>query len=129
MMRKILGVALALSLSGCGVVDEFNQGTDNASVTKFEVKDVDTFRIVDHPEEARMAISMSPSSMASAALNDIFTFGISYPDSPEWVMKSAAVEYLQSTKRNCSVDAGKELARMKWEFRYQCRAEQAKASK
>ena len=120
MKRNLIAIALAISVSGCGAFDEVNRGVDHAAVKKFEVKDVDTFQIADHPEEASMVISMSPSARAGAALNSIFTFGTTYPDASERFMKSAAAGYLQSTNRNCSIGSGRELARMQWEFRYQC---------
>ena len=119
-MRTMIALAVMLCLSGCGDFNEALESHDGPIVKKFEVKDVDTFLIADDIREERIIISMSSAAVASAALNNIFTFGTSYPDAPESLMKSAAISYLKSTSRDCNITERKELSRMRWEFRYQC---------
>ncbi len=121
-MRRVIGVTLALSLTGCGAVGVAVESLDANSFKAFEVKDVDTFRIADDSEASRIVIAASPMRMAGAALNNLFTFGVSYPDTPQPVMKSAVIGYLKSTNRDCDVTEEKQLSRMQWEFRYQCKS-------
>lgn len=119
-MRTTIALALILCLGGCGAVDETLQSYDAPTVKKFAVKDVDTFRIEDDAKEGRIVITMSRMAIASASLNSILTFGTSYADAPEPIMKSAVMSYLKSAGRDCSTSEEKELSRMRWEFRYQC---------
>ena len=120
--RTTIAMGLVLPLGGCGAILEGIQSSDTPSVTKFEVKDLDTFRISDNPEEGQLTISRGPGALTSATLTSIFSFGNINSDSPEPIMASAAVSYLKSTSRDCSVAGGRELARMRWEFRYQCQS-------
>lgn len=127
-MRAMVIVALALSLCRCAAVEETVQAYQDPSVEKFEVKNVDTFRIADDVSERRVVIRTSPFRIASAELNDIFTFGLTHYDTPETLMKSTALSYLLSTGRQCSIDGEKELSRMRWEFQYRCRVMQLEPS-
>ena len=120
--RTTIAMGLVLPLGGCGAILEGIQSSDAPSVSKFEVKDLDTFRISDNPEEGQLIISRGPGALTSAALTTIFSFGYMNPDSSESVMASAAVSYLKSTRRDCTVTGGTELSRMRWEFRYQCKS-------
>ena len=121
--RTMIAIGIVLALSGCGAILEGVVQSSNAPpVTKFEVKDLDTFRIIDDPQEGQLVISRGPMALTSAALTTILSFGNVNPDSPEPIMESAAVSYLKSTGRDCSVAGGRELTRMQWEFRYQCKS-------
>ena len=120
--RTMIALGLLLPLSGCGAIIEGVESSSAPPVSKFEVKDLDTFRIIDDPQEGLLIISRGPGALTSAALTTIFSFGIKNPDSPESIMESAAVSYLKSTSRDCSVSGGRELSRMKWEFRYNCQS-------
>ena len=120
--RTMIAIGIVLALSGCGAILEGVEGSNAPPVSKFEVKDLDTFRIIDDPQEGLLIISRGPGALTSAALTTIFSFGNVNPDSPESIMESAAVSYLKSTSRDCSVAGGRELSRMKWEFRYNCRS-------
>ena len=120
--RTIIALGLLLPFSGCGAIIEGVESSSAPPVSKFEVKDLDTFRIIDDPQEGLLIISRSPGALTSAALTSIFSFGNINSDSPEPIMASAAVSYLKSTGRDCSVAGGRELARMRWEFRYKCQA-------
>ena len=119
-LRGTIGVVLMLLLSQCGAIDDAAQTLDAPTTKKFAVKDVDTFRISDDIRESRITITASSAAIGSAALNGFFTFGLSNPDIPQTIMKSAVVSYLKSTSRNCNVDEGTELSRMHWVFQYQC---------
>lgn len=120
-MRALIAIALIIPLCGCGVIGDAVQASESSEVKKFDVKDIDTFRIIEDAEESRITIEASPMRIVGAELNDIFTFGTSYSDMPETIMKSAALGYLQSTGRQCSIEEEKKLSRMLWEFKYQCR--------
>ena len=120
--RTMIAIGIVLALSGCGAILEGVESSNAPPVSKFEVKDLDTFRIIDDPQEGLLIISRGPGALTSAALTTIFSFGNVNPDSPESIMESAAVSYLKSTSRDCSVTGGRELSRMKWEFRYNCQS-------
>lgn len=127
-MRSLMIIVMALSLCGCAAVKETVKAFDNSSIRKFDVKGVDTFRITDDPKERQVVIRTSPFRIASAELNDIFTFGLTHYDVPEALMKSTALSYLKSTGRHCNIDREKELSRMRWEFRYECQSPQLEAT-
>jgi hypothetical protein len=118
----MIAIGIVLALSGCGAILEGVESSNAPPVSKFEVKDLDTFRVIDDPQEGLLIISRGPGALTSAALTTIFSFGNVNPDSPESIMESAAVGYLKSTSRDCSVAGGRELSRMKWEFRYNCQS-------
>jgi hypothetical protein len=120
--RTVIAIGIVLALSGCGAILEGVQSSNAPPVSKFEVKDLDTFRIIDDPQEGKLIISRGPMALTSAALTTILSFGNVNPDSPEPIMESAAASYLKSTGRDCSVAGGRELTRMQWEFRYQCKS-------
>ena len=120
--RTMIAIGLVLALSGCGAILEGVQSSDAQPASKFEVKDLDTFRIIDDPQEGLLIISRGPGALTSAALTTILSFGYVNPDSPESIMASAAFSYLKSTSRDCTVTGGTELSRMRWEFRYQCKS-------
>ena len=120
--RTMIASGLLLPLGGCGAIIEGVESSSAPPVSKFEVKDLDTFRIIDDPQEGLLIISRGPGALTSAALTTILSFGTANPDSPESIMASAAVSYLKSTSRDCSVTGGRELWRMKWEFRYNCQS-------
>ena len=120
--RTMIAIGIVLVLSGCGAILEGVESSNAPPVSKFEVKDLDTFRIIDDPQEGLLIISRGPGALTSAALTTIFSFGNVNPDSPESIMESAAVSYLKSTSRDCNVTGGRELSRMKWEFRYNCQS-------
>ena len=96
--RTMIALGLLLPLSGCGAIIEGVESSSAPPVSKFEVKDLDTFRIIDDPQEGLLIISRGPGALTSAALTTIFSFGIKNPDSPEPIMESAAVGYLKSTR-------------------------------
>ena len=119
-VRVLAGVILLISLGGCGAIDLV--ATKIGDYKQFKVPNVDTFLILDDINAQNIKITMSTAAKASAFMNNIFTFGISYPDAPEGKMKSAAVDYLKSTNRNCTIVSDKKVERMGWEFQYHCEA-------
>jgi hypothetical protein len=120
-MRIMFVIALVLPLCGCGAFSDAVQDSKISETKKFEIRDLDTFRITEYADGTRIAIAASPMRIVSAGMNDILTFGTSYYDMSETVMKSAALRYLQSAERQCSIEGGRELSRMQWEFQYKCR--------
>jgi hypothetical protein len=119
-VRVLAGAILLISLGGCGAIDLV--ATKIGDYKQFKVPNVDTFLILDDINAQNIKITMSTSTKASAFMNNIFTFGLSYPDAPEGQMKSAAVDYLKSTNRNCTIVSDKKVERMGWEFQYHCEA-------
>ena len=118
-VRVLAGAILLISLGGCGAIDLV--GTKTGDYKQFKTN-VDTFLILDDINAQNIKITMSTSTKVSAFMNNIFTFGLSYPDAPEGQMKIAAVEYLKSTNRNCTIVSDKKVERMGWEFQYHCEA-------
>jgi len=121
--RALAVAMLAVSLVGCGALDLVS--THAGDYKQFDVRDarnVNSFLISDETEAQKIKVKMNTGARASALMNDIFTFGLSYTDATEATMRSAAVDYLKSTKRNCTVAGGKEIGRMSWEFQYHCEA-------
>src|SRR5215471_4687684 len=119
-VRVLAGAVLLISLGGCGAIDLV--ATKIGDYKQFKVPNVDTFLILDDINAQNIKITSSTSTKASAFMNNIFTFGLSYPDAPEGKMKSAAVDYLKSTNRNCTIVSDKKVERMGWEFQYHCEA-------
>ena len=119
-VRVLAGAILLISLGGCGAIDLL--ATKTGDYKQFKVPNVDTFLILDDINAQNIKITMSTSTKVSAFMNNIFTFGLSYPDAPEGTMKSAAVDYLKSTNRNCTIVSDKKVERMGWEFQYHCEA-------
>jgi hypothetical protein len=118
-VRVLAGAILLISLGGCGAIDLV--ATKIGDYKQFKVSNVD-FLILDDINAQNIKITMSTSAKTSAFMNNIFTFGYSYPDAPEGKMKSAAVDYLKSTNRNCTIVSDKKVERMGWEFQYHCEA-------
>jgi hypothetical protein len=119
-VRVLAGVILLISLGGCGAIDL--DATKIGDYKQFKVPNVDTFLILDDINAQKIKITMSTSAKASAFMNNIFTFGLRFPDAPEGTMKVAAIDYLKSTNRNCTIVSDKEVERMGWEFQYHCEA-------
>jgi len=121
--RALAVAILAISLVGCGALDFVS--THAGDYKQFDVHDarnVNSFLVSDEIEAKKIRVRMNTGARASALMNDIFTFGISYTDATEATMRSAAADYLKSTKRNCTIASGKEIGRMSWEFQYHCEA-------
>jgi hypothetical protein len=119
-VRVLAGVILLISLGGCGAIDLV--ATKTGDYKQFEVPNVDTFLILDDINAQKIKITMSTGAKASAFMNNIVTFGLSYPDAPEGTMKSAAIDYLKRTNRNCTIVSDEKVERMGWEFQYHCEA-------
>jgi hypothetical protein len=119
-VRVLAGVILLISLGGCGAIDL--DATKIGDYKQFKVPNVDTFLILDDINAQKIKITTSTSAKASAFMNNIFTFGLRFPDAPEGTMKGAAIDYLKSTNRNCTIVSDKEVERMGWEFQYHCEA-------
>jgi hypothetical protein len=119
-VRVLAGVILLISLGGCGAIDL--DATKIGDYKQFKVPNVDTFLILDDINAQKIKITTSTSAKASAFMNNIFTFGLRFPDAPEGTMKVAAIDYLKSTNRNCTIVSDKEVERMGWEFQYHCEA-------
>jgi hypothetical protein len=117
---RVLAGALLISLGGCGAIDL--AATKIGDYKQFKVPNVDTFLILDDINAQKMKITMSTAAKTSAFMNNILTFGVSYPDASEVKMKSAAADYLKSTNRNCTIVSDKKVERMEWEFQYNCEA-------
>jgi hypothetical protein len=112
-VRVLAGAILLISLGGCGAIDLV--ATKIGDYKQFKVSNVD-FLILDDINAQNIKITMSTSAKTSAFMNNIFTFGYSYPDAPEGKMKSAAVDYLKSTNRNCTIVSDKKVERMGGSF-------------
>jgi hypothetical protein len=119
-VRVLAGAILLISLGGCGATDLV--ATKMGDYKQFKVPNVDTFLILDDVNAQKIKITMSTAAKTSAFMNNIFTFGISYPDASEGTMKIAAIDYLKSTNRNCTIVSDEKVARMEWEFQYHCEA-------
>jgi hypothetical protein len=119
-VRVLAGMILLISLGGCGAIDL--DATKIGDYKQFKVPNVDTFLILDDINAQKIKITTSTSAKASAFMNNIFTFGLRFPDAPEGTMKGAAIDYLKSTNRNCTIVSDKEVERMGWEFQYHCEA-------
>ena len=119
-VRVLAGVILLISLGGCGAIDLV--ATKIGDYKQFEVPNVDTFLILDDINAQKIKITMSTGAKASAFMNNIVTFGLSYPDASEGTMKIAAIDYLKSTNRNCTIVSDEKVERMGWEFQYHCEA-------
>lgn len=119
-VRVLAGAISLIYLGGCGAIDFV--ATEVGDYKKFEVPNVDTFLISDDINAQKIKITMSTGIKASAFMNNIFTFGLSYPSAPEGTMKNAAVDYLKSTNRNCTIVSDNKVERMEWEFQYHCEA-------
>ncbi len=117
---RVLAGAISLSLGACGVVD--SPAIQVGDYKKFGVPNLDSVLVSDDIDAQKIKITTSTGTKASALLNNIFTFGLSYPDVPEGTMKNAAAGYLKSTDRNCTIVSSKEVERMSWEFQYHCEA-------
>ena len=119
-VRVLAGAILLISLGGCGAIDL--AATKTGDYKQFKVPNVDTFLILDDINAQKIKITMSTGAKAKAFMNNIFTFGVSYPDAPEGTMKIAAIDYLKRTNRNCTIVSDKKVERMGWEFQYHCEA-------
>jgi hypothetical protein len=119
-VRVLAGAILLISLGGCGATDLV--ATKMGDYKQFKVPNVDTFLILDDVNAQKIKITMSTAAKTSAFMNNIFTFGISYPDASEGTMKIAAIDYLKSTNRNCTIVSDEKVERMEWEFQYHCEA-------
>ena len=121
--RALAVTLLAMSLVGCGALDFVS--THAGDYKQFDVHDsrnVNSFLVSDEIDAQKIKVKMNTGARARAFMNDIFTFGLSHADATEATMRGAAVDYLKSTKRNCTIASGKEIGRMSWEFQYHCEA-------
>lgn len=119
-MKYLAVLLVSLSLYGCGALEGAVTPAQDIPSQEFSIAGVDTFRVTDDARSRRIIIRASFGSMASAELNDVFTFGVSHADASEQFMRSAALGYLQKGGRHCELKEGHELSRMEWAFVYEC---------
>jgi hypothetical protein len=118
---QIFKAALAgLLLAGCGGMNYAMQTYGDVKPVQFVSQNA-VWRVFDKPAENLMMLTPSLQDAAAAGATEGITLGMSGDqDAPLPVFKAAAVEYLATTGRRCSITSSRKVLEPQWEFTYLC---------
>lgn len=120
MIRKILSIfALALLLAGCAGMEYAMEHYGSVPVKEFTDK-ADTWRIFDKPKEGRLMITPSVGAAMAGGVETGLTLGMRRGGAKKAAFQKAALAYLKSTDRQCTIQKSYLVVNPQWEFKYSC---------
>ena len=118
-MRKLVGLAVAVLLSGCSGADYL---VNNYASTQLNVISTahDTWWVSDRPDRRKLLVERNPASAFAQGLIGGLLFNPTVAAAPKPLYQEAAEKFLKENGRSCAIKDGYLVIEPSWEFSYEC---------